>query len=82
MFGLGKKRDYKLKVHGRAGLTYSEGGREIFIDSEMLVGEFDMVVFLSKASQWSDGSSLTPEDRGRIRKNITNGMKRTKIDWD
>ena len=81
MLSLFKKKEYRIEVHGRAGLTYYENTRKVFIDSEMLRGDFDIVIYINDALMWSDGGKLTNQDKQRIKSNIAEKMKNSKIDW-
>ena len=41
-----------LGFKGRAGIRYREGKKEMTIDSEMLFGDLDIVVYLGSISRW------------------------------
>lgn len=43
---------YRVAFQGRAGIRYREGKRVMSIDSEILVGEFDMAIYLKRISCW------------------------------
>ncbi|WP_141731576.1 hypothetical protein [Oligoflexus tunisiensis] len=76
----GKK--YKVKLLGRSGMIYTEGGRSLSLVSEMLVdGDYDMVIHLSRASRWEDGTPLSDEDKAQIKSNIIKELKTSRIDW-
>ena len=76
----GKK--YRVKFLGRAGMIYSEGDRQLPLQSEMLAGEeFDLVIYWSRVERWEDGTPLTEEDKARIQANITRELKSSRIDW-
>jgi hypothetical protein len=46
---------FELRISGRAGLVYTERGRSMEVDSEMLVGPFDIAVYRASIGLWSDG---------------------------
>jgi hypothetical protein len=67
------KTDFTLQLHGRAGMTYSEGGRSVNVDSEILCDEFTYTFDPNSIQKWNppyDHQPLTDEDRERIAKNI------------
>jgi hypothetical protein len=76
---------FDIKMHGRAGMTYLEGDNSIEIDSEMLNGKFDLVVYQGSVMQWSGGSnaSVAEEDKARILGNVRQFLesKGLKVDW-
>lgn len=80
-----KRRPYRVRVKGRAGLTYEEGNRKVTLDSEMLAGgDFDMVVYLASMEAWDppdDATRLSQEDVSRIKKNVTSELWKYRIDW-
>ena len=82
MFG----KKYKIKIHGRAGLTYKEGKKAVSINSEMLFGEYNMVIYKGSIKQWNppfDKEILTGEDKERIINNIKEDFDKCgiKVDW-
>ncbi|HYX34525.1 MAG TPA: hypothetical protein VE954_15595 [Oligoflexus sp.] len=73
----------KVKFLGRSGIIYSEGKRNLSLLSEMLAGDdFDLVIYLSRASHWEDGTPLSAEDKARIQANIAEELKSSRIDWN
>jgi len=75
---------YRVIHQGRAGIRYREGKKEMAIDSEMLFGNFDIVVYLDSIARWlppHDAVPVTPEDKERIRQNLAESMKSLKVDW-
>lgn len=76
---------FSIKMHGRAGMTYSEGENSIEIDSEMLTGTFDMVVYQGSVVRWSGGSNalVSEEEKARVLGNVRQSMesKGLKVDW-
>ncbi len=77
------KREFSLKIQGRSGLTYTEGDRTLTIDSEMLFGAHDMVIYWSSVSAWTQpaGLVLTAADKERIRTNMGKELSGMRIDW-
>jgi hypothetical protein len=78
-------RKYKVKIHGRAGLTYFEGPRNMEIDSEMRVGRSHLSIKVDSMRRWEPPHENEPvsfEDIERIRANISKVLSRLRIDWD
>ncbi len=84
----GRKKIFKLKITGRAGLIYEEGDRLMRIDSEMLTGpKYDMVIYGGSIQSWEpphENELLSAEDVDRIKSNIRTDLAKHKIkaDWD
>ena len=80
-----KRKSYNVKLCGRAGIEYSEGGRTLKVDSEFLVeGEFDLVIYTSSIRRWDSPDSLedlSPSEVERIKQNIATALKSSKITW-
>lgn len=80
-----RSHNSNLKLTGRAGMIYSDDGRVMKIDSEMLAsGEFDMVVYERSMQAWQPPHEKDPvddEDREKIKKNIERHLCRCRIDW-
>lgn len=78
-------REFKVKMHGRAGIEYREGRRRMMIDSEMLAGpDFDLVVYADSIARWEpphERDAVTADERTRIRRNISDALKSLRIDW-
>jgi hypothetical protein len=78
---------FKIKIHGRAGLTYKEGKKSVSIDSEMLFSEYNMVIYTNSIKSWNppfDNEMLTEENKKRIISNIKKDFEKTgiKVDWE
>lgn len=82
------KRDYKVKVTGRAGLIYKEGKKSMKVDSEMLTGSnYDIVVYKGSISKWDppfEEDSVGKDEQNRILENIKSDLKEHgyKVDVD
>jgi hypothetical protein len=77
-----RKKNFKVKLQGRAGLKYTEQDKSLDIFSEMLGGnDYDVVILLSKESAWSDGSPVTDDDKIRIKSNLEAHFKTSRIEW-
>jgi hypothetical protein len=75
-------KNYQVEFRGRSGMIYSEGQRRLSLHSEMLVDDdYDIVIYLSQALQWEDGTPLTGEDKARIKTNIVLDLQPSRIDW-
>ena len=69
---------FSVEVLGRAGLTYRESAREMFVDSEVLAGPAGMVVYRDTISQWKPPHNRKPIDdveRERILQNIREAFR-------
>ena len=80
-----RQEGFKVKMHGRAGIEYVEGGKTMMIDSEMLAGpDFDLVIYRDSMCNWEppdDMEEVTPELRSQIQENIRNALRNVRIDW-
>ena len=78
-------RGFSVKIHGRAGLTYSDENGSVEFDSEMLNGKFDMVIYVSSEAYWRGDfyQPVSPMDKNRIVENVINYMleKDIVVDW-
>lgn len=78
----GEKR-YKVIAMGRAGVTYSEGHKSVYIDGEMLMGgEHDILLRLSAVSAWdppNEAELITDGDKKLIMERISKQLGR--INW-
>ena len=75
---------FRATLQGRAGMRYREGKKTMAIDCEMLVGEFDLVVYSDSIRCWlppHDAELVTPEEKERIRKNVAWSLRSLKIEW-
>ena len=62
-----------VEVLGRTGLCYGEAGRQVFVDSEMLIGQSAMAVYKDTIQKWDpphENISVTDSDRHRILNSI------------
>jgi hypothetical protein len=79
------RKEYSVRLTGRAGLIYSEGPKTMRIDSELLTGpEFDIVIYRDSIRSWdarSDQELLSESDIGRIEANISASLSKMRIDW-
>lgn len=80
-----RKKDFKLKLTGRAGLIYEENGKSMRVDSEMLVGPtHDIVIYKDSIKSWEppfEAETLSADGKNRILKNIISELEpRYKID--
>jgi hypothetical protein len=81
----GRKKDFKLKLTGRAGLIYEENGKSMRVDSEMLVGPtHDIVIYKDSIKSWAppfEAEVIDNDTMARILKNIISELEpRYKID--
>lgn len=74
------KKEFKLKITGRAGLLYQEGKRLMKIDSEMLVGPtYDIIVYTDSIRQWEppfQKDRLDENEKNRILQNVRSDLEK------
>jgi hypothetical protein len=65
---------FAVEVLGRTGLRYTEIGRDLFVDSEVLATGFGILVIANSIRDWGspprDHNDLAPPERVRIIENI------------
>ena len=64
---------FSVEVLGRVGMRYSEAGRTVFVDSEVLAAPDAMVAYANSITSWDpphESEPLTEADRDRILGNI------------
>ncbi len=63
---------FSIRVLGRTGLRYSEKGRSVWIDSEVLTEPVSIVLAKSSIRSWEgeDPAAVSVTDRERIATNI------------
>jgi hypothetical protein len=55
---------FAVEVLGRTGLRYKEGGRDLFIDSEVLAAGFGLLVIANSIQNW-EPTPRSPSDMER-----------------
>ena len=79
-----KRKKTKLKLTGRAGMIYTDAGRTMHIDSEMLAcGEYDMVIYERSMRAWQsphDTETISDEYQMKIKRDIESHLKRCHIE--
>ena len=76
---------FSVEVLGRTGLRYREGERQMFIDSEVLIGPSGMAVYKDTIQKWDppdENAPVTDSDRDRILKNIRDAFRSQGFDID
>jgi hypothetical protein len=69
---------FSVEVLGRTGLRYSESGRQMFVDSEVVTGPSGMAVYKDTLQKWDppyDNVPVTDSDRDRILNNIREAFR-------
>lgn len=69
---------FSVEVLGQTGLTYREGDREMFVDSEVLLGPSGMGVYRNSIRRWKpphDGEVVNDASRERILQNIKDAFR-------
>ncbi|PTN12730.1 Imm74 family immunity protein [Nitrosomonas aestuarii] len=80
-------RDYNVSLKGRSRIIYSEGKRKAHIESEMLTGSTDLVIYFDRFRAWQspfEKINVTDEDKQRIKRNISKELegKGLVIEWE
>jgi len=67
-------KGFTVEVLGRTGLRYTEVGRDLFVDSEVLAADFGLLVIANSIQNWGSpprsSSTMEGADRVRIIENI------------
>ena len=69
---------FSVEVLGRTGLCYREAGRQMFVDSEVLIGPSAMAIYKDTIRKWDspyDNVPVTDPDRHRILNNIRDAFR-------
>jgi hypothetical protein len=69
---------FSVEVLGRTGLRYREEGRQMFVDSEVLIGPSGMALYkdtIQKCDPPYDNVPVTDSDRDRIVNNIRDAFR-------
>lgn len=62
---------YSVAILGRNGIRYREGARSVFVDGEMLVGDYDFVIYASSIRQWESSEQvISDSEKQKILRNI------------
>lgn len=73
------RKNFSVKVTGRAGLIYKEGKKLVKIDSEMLTGpDFDIVVYKNSFKRWEppfEGDIINDIEKDRIIGNVKSDLE-------
>ncbi len=63
--------DCGVTLLGRSGVRYREGSKTVFINGEMLTGEFDLVVYTNSIKVWEGSQEpVSEESKQRILTNM------------
>lgn len=81
-----KKKPYRVVLKdGRTTLVYEEDGRCMELAAERLSrAEFDVLVY-GRTMRWlppHEALPITEEDQARIRRNIEEGLRIFRLDWE
>lgn len=65
-------KGFSVRVLGRTGMSYEEGGRSVWIDSEVLAAPHGIALYKESMRVWEgpEPGPVTDEDRDRIVDNI------------
>ncbi len=65
---------FSVEVLGRVGMIYTEGGKTLDIESEVLA-DSDIMMFASSLQVWNDGSPIDDVTRQRIIEHIRKAIQ-------
>ena len=73
-------------MQGRSALIYEEEGKTAAIEAEMLDGQFDLVIYLSRLDTWQEPYSnlrVSENNKKQIKENIASHLssKGLIVDW-
>jgi len=68
---------FSVRVLPRTGLIYMRGGKQVFVDSEILADDYGMVVIASRISHWDSGEPIDEQSRLAIVEDIARALH-----WD
>jgi len=74
-----------ITLLGRTGLRYTEDGRSMFVDSEMLAHPNSIVVYRESISRWDpphESQTLSEGDRERVLASIVAALRLQGFDVD
>lgn len=77
--------DHVVTPLGRTGLRYAEGGRSMFVDSEMLACPNGIAVYRESISRWDpphESDALSESDRARILESIVRALRSQGLEVD
>ena len=69
--------DVSIELRGRADrLLYSQGGRSLTIDCELLLaGSASLVVYANSIRQWDDGTAISADEKRQIIENVCDDLR-------
>ncbi len=76
---------FSVEVLGRTGLRYTEGNRVAHIDSELLVGEPAIVVYMNRLKTWQaphENDVLDDAAKAKILENIRRAFRHASHEID
>jgi len=69
---------FSVEVLGRTGLTYREGNRSMFVDSEVMAGPSGLLVYSSSIGKWDppfDSELISEAVKVKIISNIRDAFR-------
>jgi hypothetical protein len=63
-----------VEILGRAGLRYTEAGKSVEVDSEVLATP-EIAVYVASIRNWNDGNAIDDATRSRIIRNIREAVR-------
>jgi hypothetical protein len=61
---------FSVEILGQIGLKYTQEKKTLFVDSEMLVGPFHIVIYANRVEKWDSGESIDEGTKTTIVNNI------------
>lgn len=56
----------KIELTGRAGAVFSQDGRTMELDGELMASGSDWVLYGASVGRWSDGAEATPSEKNDV----------------
>ncbi|KPL89279.1 Imm74 family immunity protein [Ardenticatena maritima] len=68
---------FTVEVVGRSRILYTEPGKKLFIDAELLAGPSGLVIYTDSINTWDapTGEKITEEEKHRIIENIRKAFR-------
>lgn len=82
-----QKTSFKVKLHGRSGVIYEEGGKIVLIEAEMLAEEIDLVIYADSIKHWlppHENELISQDEKKTIKKNVTTALEKKGlvVEWE
>ena len=65
---------FSVQIFSRAGLKYTQNNNSLLIDSEMLMGDYDIVIWAMSIKQWDSGAAIDENTKNIILDNVIRAL--------